>query len=79
MVLTQGIPIVTLENSIEEEAFPRVPTDLLEALESKWPDVCPHWSIGQAEYAAYCGRLEVIKFLRRAHDNPIINLTKDTN
>jgi len=76
MDLVQGIPGVSLTQEVEEEEFPRVPTDLLEALEAQFPDRCPALNISQVDYGVVQGRLDVVRFLRQVHDRPSV-MTKE--
>jgi len=50
--------------------FPRVPTDLLEALMERFPNQCPSISTPERELWAAVGRAEVVTFLRGMHQRP---------
>lgn len=50
--------------------FPAVPLELIEALESRFPDRCPDLRTPEREVWAATGRAEVVRFLREAHQNP---------
>jgi hypothetical protein len=72
MELRQGLPGLTLETEYEEPDFPRVPLDLLEALEARFPDRCPDLRISQLDYGMIHGQLSVVKLLREMHDRPSV-------
>jgi hypothetical protein len=59
-------------DSIEDanDDFPRVPTDLLEALMERFPDRAPSISTPERELWAAVGRAEVVRFLREMHQRP---------
>jgi hypothetical protein len=71
-MLTQGIPGVSLDEAPVEEAVPHVPLDLLEALESRFPNVVPDLRISQLDYGKVHGNLEVVRLLREWHNTPSV-------
>jgi hypothetical protein len=70
-MIHQGIPGLTKDFEPEIEDFPRVETDLLEALEARYPDKCPDLRISDKEFGVYVGQLNVVRLLREMHDRPI--------
>lgn len=76
-MLMQGIPGVCDTPVAPEEEFPRVSTELVEALEARFPDRCPSWlTIPDREFGAYYGRIDVVRFLRQVHDRASV-MTKE--
>lgn len=72
-MIQQGIPGLTLAEQLGTDyEFPRVPTDLLEALEERFPDRCPDLRIAPLDYGVIHGQLSVVKLLREMHDRPSI-------
>lgn len=49
----------------DETEFPRVPSDLVEALEVLYPDRCPDIKTSEREVWAALGRAEVVRFLKQ--------------
>jgi hypothetical protein len=72
MALVQGIPGVSIDPLYVEPDFPRVPLDLLEALEARFPDKCPDLRISPLDYGVIHGHLEVVRLLREMHERPPI-------
>lgn len=69
----QGIPGVSAPDGVVEELlFPRVPTDLLEALEKMFPDRCPDLRITDRGLGVVHGQLNVVRLLREMYDRPSI-------
>lgn len=53
----------------EEEEFPRVTEEFIEALEKQFPDRSPKLTDTDREIWASVGRAEVVQFLRTQHNN----------
>lgn len=70
MEITQGIPRLMQELAEKTEPFPRVPMDLLEALELKYPNQCPDLNIRDRDFGVIVGQLEVVRFLRDMYERP---------
>jgi hypothetical protein len=50
------------------DSFPRVPRDLLEALEERFPDRCPDLDLPDKKVWSRVGNVEVVRFLREMHN-----------
>lgn len=48
----------------EEDRFPAVPMDLVEALEHQFPDKLPGFLTTEKELAYLIGQVSIVKFLR---------------
>lgn len=78
MSIVQGIPGISVAQSdVEEIDFPRVPTDLLEALEQRFPNQCPDLRISQLDFGVVHGQLSVVRLLREMHGRPSIITKKE--
>ena len=52
------------------DKFPRVPLDLLEALELAFPDKAPSITTADRQIWVNVGHAEVVRFLRDMHERP---------
>lgn len=78
MAITQGIPGLTLDSeTADPDDIPRVPTELLEALEVRFPNICPELHLSPLDYGVVHGQLNVVRLLREWHDRPSVT-TKDS-
>jgi hypothetical protein len=72
-MIEQGIPGLTLqETKVPQEDLPRVPAELLEWLEKRFPNSLPDLRISQLDYGVKHGQLEVVRLLREIHDRPSV-------
>jgi hypothetical protein len=76
MDIVQGIPGLTMQDEVVEPDYPRVPTELIEYLEARFPNVCPDLRISQLDYGMVHGRLDIVNLLREMHDRPTV-MTKE--
>jgi hypothetical protein len=72
-MIEQGILGVSREHTEEpQEDLPRVPAELLEWLEKRFPNSLPDLRISQLDYGVKHGQLEVVRLLREIHDRPSV-------
>jgi len=59
--------------------LPAVPKDLLDALDKRFPELCPEPSWSDREIWMRVGERQVVKFLKRIFDDQNENVMRETH